>query len=95
LASLKLGLYLERHRRRARQELRPPAGWPVLRLGAGFALPLALVLVDPSRWRLWALAGTALGELVDRVEFYRELAVPSPRRQVVLDLLALVRGSTS
>lgn len=94
LASLKLGLYVERHRRRA-QEPRLPSGWAVLRLGAGFALPLALVLVEPSRWRLWALAGSALGELVDRVEFYRELAVPSPRRQVVLDLLALVRGGAS
>ncbi len=71
---LKLGLYVARKIRR-----RGKTGWTLLRVGSGFAMPLILGLVDPERWQAWAIAGTAVGELVDRCEFYTELRVPTPR----------------
>ncbi len=86
LAAAKLALYLGRKARFARR------GWPIrwpwsaLRLGAGFALPLAAGLADPVHWPAWALAGTAVGELIDRGELYTELRVPAPAAHMARSL---------
>lgn len=56
--------------------------WALTRLGAGFVLPVAAYFFDPEHWTLWALAGTAVGELVDRCEFYDGLRVTTPRSMV-------------
>jgi hypothetical protein len=56
--------------------------WALLRLGAGFVLPVVMYFLDPERWTLWALAGTAVGEIVDRCEFYDGLRVPTPRGEM-------------
>ncbi|MCP4661755.1 MAG: dimethyl sulfoxide reductase anchor subunit [bacterium] len=58
----------------------------LLRVGSGFLFPLVMGLADPARWPVWALAGTAIGEFVDRCEFYLELEVTTPRRQMALEL---------
>lgn len=81
-ALLKLVLYLRRKLRR-----RNPRGWwSLARVGIGFVLPAAMGLADPTRWPAWALAGTVVGEIIDRCELYGELEVPTPRRQMALDL---------
>ncbi len=77
-AALKLYLYVTR---KLGDGLTRPA-WALLRLGAGFVLPVAMFFLDRERWALWALAGTAVGELVDRCEFYAELRVPTPRDEI-------------
>lgn len=90
-AALKLALYLAR-------KIRFLPGRPVrwgrsaLRLAAGFALPLVAGLADPARWAAWALAGTAVGELVDRAAFYTELRVPTPDGHMAESLADLLRG---
>jgi len=78
LGALKLYLYLTR---KIEDGFKRPQ-WAVLRLGAGFVLPVAMYFLDPERWRLWALAGTAVGELVDRCEFYAGLRVLTPRGEM-------------
>ena len=45
--------------------------------------PVGLVLV----------LGVILGEITDRCEFYSELDVPTPRRQMAIDLKSAVAGS--
>ncbi len=72
--SLKLVLYLLR-KIRLRRALSPTT---YARIAAGFALPAALWLVSPVLCAL-LVAG---GELIDRMEYYRELEIPSPRREI-------------
>lgn len=58
----------------------------LFRVGLGFGLP-ALVFAGPLRawagfgWPYWVL-GVLVGEFIDRVEFYRDLACESPKRVV-------------
>ena len=86
LAVAKAALYVGRKLRFSRR------GWPahralsLLRLGTGFALPLAAGVVDPAHWPAWALAGSVVGELIDRGELYTELRVPTPRGQMAESL---------
>lgn len=84
VAFVKLALYLRRPRRFA--------PWGLVRVGCGFVFPLVMGLADPERWPAWALAGTAAGELVDRGEFYGELEVPTPRRQMAAELEQRLSG---
>ncbi len=92
LAAAKLALYLGRKLRFARRRWPTRPGWSGLRLSAGFALPCVLAVADPGHWPLWALAGTAVGELVDRGELYSELRVPTPRGQMATSLERLLAG---
>lgn len=80
-AAVKLVLYLVRQGWREAGR-----GWGLLRLASGFVVPVAMGLADPARWPAWALAGTAVAELVDRCQFYEELEVPTPRGQMAVDL---------
>ena len=59
-------------------------------MASGFGVPVAMGLADPGRWAVWALAGTAVAELVDRCQFYGELEVPTPRGQMAVDLERLL-----
>jgi DMSO reductase anchor subunit len=58
-----------------------------LRLGLGFAIPLALQLVVGTSG--WIVVSIVAGEILDRLEFYREMDVVSPRRQMYADLQRL------
>lgn len=82
VAGVKLALYLRRKSGRRQ----PSLLWSAVRLGGGFAVPVLLGLYDPSHWPAWALAGTAVGELVDRCEFYEGLEVPTPASQMQAEL---------
>ena len=91
VAAVKLALYLSRKFRFARRGGRPRWGWSALRLAAGFGLPGVAGLADPAHWPLWALAGTAVGEMVDRGELYCELRVPTPEGHMAWTLEQLLR----
>lgn len=82
----KLFLYQLRKAEFSQRRRNPRLGWGLLRIVSGFLFPMAMALLDPARWTVWALVGTAIGELIDRGEFYLELQVPTPRRQMALDL---------
>jgi ferredoxin len=95
LAAVKLALYLRRHGlagppRGAQAGRRLHPAWPALRV-AGLALPPPLWLLAPDAWPGWALLLVATGELLDRAELYREVRVPTPRRQAIEDAAAWMR----
>lgn len=54
--------------------------------------PAALWIVRPEGWFAWALAGLAVGEIIDRWEFYREIDLLTPERQLDADLRRLLSG---
>ena len=95
MASVKLPLYLNRKLRFSRRGWPVHRGWSGLRLAAGFVLPLAAGLADPTHWQAWALAGTAVGELVDRGELYTELRVPTPRGHMAASLAVSIDRQSS
>lgn len=61
-------------------ELRRPVrpGVTAFRVAIGFLLPLALWMLRPADWRYLVFAAVAIGELVDRAEYYAELESISP-----------------
>lgn len=92
--ALKLGLYLYRKALPVRPA-GPGQAWlrlavSAFRAGLGFLLPLAvIILTNPQNvveWRWLALAGIILGEWIDRGEYYSEIDILTPGRQVLLDL---------
>jgi Fe-S-cluster-containing dehydrogenase component len=78
--ALKAWLYLGRktHFRRRGRLVRPALS--LLRVALGFVLPALAFGGGP------AVLGAILGDLLDRWEYYGELAFPSPGRQMALDL---------
>jgi Fe-S-cluster-containing dehydrogenase component len=54
----------------------------LLRLAAGFVVPLAVWRVYPG----WVLPAVLAGELIDRCEYYLDLDIQTPQRQVAADL---------
>jgi len=60
----------------------------VLRVGVGLALPV--LLVGRAGPTAWALLAAAVGEVLDRGEYYAELEIPTPARQVRQDLVAAI-----
>jgi Fe-S-cluster-containing dehydrogenase component len=76
---LKLGLYLHR------KAQAPSSGrrvWSLLRLALGFGIPaLGQELGTPV-----LVAAAALGDLIDRCEYYVDLVLPSPGRDLVAAL---------
>ena len=86
VAALKLALYLFRKNRLVPKTHYPAKWWTAARLFSGFAVPVAAGLIGRESWPLWAFLGTAFGELIDRCELYTELEIPTPRRQMALEL---------
>jgi len=56
----------------------------------GLLFPAALWIAGTAGWPAWALAGVAVGECIDRWEFYREIDPLTPERQLALDLRRLL-----
>jgi ferredoxin len=82
----KMILYLYRKSSlvKRRQDMRP---WvSVVRIVLGFLLPGGLWLAGPAGLGGLALSSLAIGEIVDRCEYYLELEIPTPRRQMAMDL---------
>jgi DMSO reductase iron-sulfur subunit len=91
--ALKLALYLWRKTEfaRRRNPIRPVAS--AARLGLGFGLPLGLIVIDAAQMHGLVIACVLIGELIDRCEFYAEIDVMTPARQIVVDLERSVRSS--
>jgi hypothetical protein len=89
---VKLGLYLRRNVDSA--DLGQFGGLLLgtARIGLGLIFPAAVWIARPLDWLAWALAGAAVGEIIDRVEFYLELDVVTPRGQMAADLWRLLAG---
>lgn len=63
---------------------KPRALASALRLGFGFVVPLAIWRVYPD----WVLPCALVGEVIDRCEYYLDLDIMTPHRQIALDLRA-------
>lgn len=88
VGALKMILYIHRKASFAKnhRDLRLRIG--AARIALGFLVPGGLWLAGTESLGLRALAlgALAVGEIIDRCEFYMELDVPTPRRQMDLDL---------
>jgi DMSO reductase anchor subunit len=86
---LKGMLYIARKVRFTREAApaRPLAS--ILRLSIGIALPAALWQIYPA-YQGVIVAAVVLGELIDRAEFYMELTILTPKRQMATDLQAML-----
>jgi Fe-S-cluster-containing dehydrogenase component/DMSO reductase anchor subunit len=94
---LKSMFYVTRKMRFARSgtPVRPRIG--AARVVVGLVLPACLWLMGrPELTPLdqgWIVACIAIGEIIDRSEFYLELEIPTPQRQMAMDLeIARVRA---
>lgn len=91
---IKLFLYLFRkyYFLKTGQKTRPLIS--VLRIISGFGAPLVLLIAKdpllPGAFGLAATMGVLIGELIDRAEYYGELDVITPEKQILADLLRLL-----
>ncbi|MEJ2720602.1 MAG: dimethyl sulfoxide reductase anchor subunit [bacterium] len=90
IGGLKLVSYLARKHRRWKAGIDARVGASVLRIVLGFAVPVGAWVWRPDDRLLPAVLCAAIGEAVDRFEFYLELDVPSPARQMSEDLAGLI-----
>jgi hypothetical protein len=91
MGGLKLFLYLYRKFRfmRTGRKMRPLVSF--LRLGFGFLLPLYLLVDEPVRPINnygYIIISVIIGEVIDRTEYYDEMDIITPRKQMLLDLEA-------
>ncbi len=89
-ATLKLLAYGARKHRRWTSGDNPRIVPSTIRVVLGFVVPVGLWVWLAGDGFLPAVVCAALGEMVDRCEFYAELDVPSPRRQMSEDLRAQI-----
>ena len=91
-ALVKLVLYTLRKLQLVRAGLPARPVLSVARVLIGFGLP-ALAWVTAGEVPDWAIAAALLGELIDRGEYYSELEIRSPQRQLAEDLAAWPESS--
>jgi len=96
MGGLKLFLYLYRkfHFMRTGRKMRPLVSF--LRLGFGFLAPLYLLLDEPVRPINnygYIIISVIIGEVIDRAEYYDEIDIVTPRKQMLLDLEAAMSRS--
>jgi len=83
---LKLFLYLWRKSHFARTGFPVRPGVSTIRISLGFALPVLLWSLQ-SEWATGLLLACVLvAELIDRLEYYAEVEIMTPARQMALDL---------
>ena len=94
-AGLKLGLYISRKATWSRRTLRVGAarsvahiGISVARVGIGLLLPAVAWAWGSESAPILIVSAALLGELIDRAEFYDELEIMTPARQMADDLNA-------
>jgi Fe-S-cluster-containing dehydrogenase component len=91
---IKLFLYLFRKVlfKRTGRNVRPLVSF--IRISLGFLLPLAFFLlktISTSTFYGYVIAGVILGEVIDRTEYYDELDIVTPRKQMLLDMERLLK----
>jgi DMSO reductase iron-sulfur subunit len=82
----KLFLYLQRKVGFKKMGKPTRLGFSSLRILSGFIVPGVVWALSGSDALLFVIVAVSLGELVDRLEFYLELEVVTPGRQMVIDL---------
>ncbi len=89
MGGLKLFLYLYRkvHFKRTGRKMRPLVSF--LRVGSGFLVPLFLSAANPGamvNYYGYIIVSVIIGEVIDRAEYYDEIDIVTPRKQMLLDL---------
>lgn len=88
VAALKAASYVARKYQFRRRGVAWRPAVSLVRLVAGLAVPLTLILGGVENTLLLAWMAVAVGEIVDRAEFYLELEISTPARQIQRDLAA-------
>jgi DMSO reductase anchor subunit len=70
-------------------------GLSALRTASGFLVPLVVWPTMGDHAATYVTAAVLLGELVDRLEFYAELDLLTPERQMTIDLQAAISANPS
>jgi Fe-S-cluster-containing dehydrogenase component len=90
---IKLFLYLYRKLYFSREKRRTRLFISLLRIGFGFVLPMVIFISDPdfAKGSIIGIYGflilsIVIGELIDRGEYYDELDIITPRKQILLDI---------
>jgi hypothetical protein len=86
LGGLKLVAYGTRKHRLHAEGKNARVGTSVVRILCGIVIPLGAWIWNPDVRALWAIALAGMGDLIDRCEYYAELDVATPRRQMIIDL---------
>ena len=96
---IKLALYLYRKFHFIKQGRNPRPLISFLRIAAGLIFPAVIFALKPGLGKephIFGLYGILIacilfGELIDRTEYYNELDIITPRKQMLLDLEALLK----
>ncbi len=91
VAVLKLFLYSYRKFifMKNKQEIRPFVS--VVRILFGFLIPLFIWLLILENLYFYAVISAVLGEIIDRSEYYLEIDIPTPRKQMKTDLKIMLQ----
>jgi hypothetical protein len=84
LAKIFLYIYRKVESKKRRRKTRPILS--ALRVGSGFLLPFILLLINPLNFVGIIIVSIIIGEIIDRCEFYMELDILTPGKQMALDL---------
>lgn len=90
---IKLFLYLYRKVlfKRAKRKTRPLVS--LLRIGFGFLVPFLLLVLYPEEmmdYYGYVIISVIIGELIDRTEYYDELDIVTPPKQMLMDMEKLI-----
>ena len=58
----------------------------IIRLALTYIIPCLLFLIDFTGLLTWGIISIIAGEIIDRIEFYSELEIVTPQKQIMLDL---------
>jgi DMSO reductase anchor subunit len=84
LTKIFLYIYRKVESKKRRRKTRPILS--ALRVGFGFLLPLILLLINPLNFVGMIIVSIVIGEIIDRCEFYMEMDILTPGKQMALDL---------
>jgi hypothetical protein len=89
VGGIKLFLYLQRKWifRKRKRRTRPLVSLP--RVVLGFLVPLVLLVLKPENmfdYYKYVIISVIMGEVIDRTEYYDELDIITPRKQMMIDL---------
>jgi len=93
---IKLSLYLHRkfHFKRQRKNTRPLVS--LLRISFGFIIPFIILVLEPGFINgiyIFLIVSVIVGELIDRTEYYDELDIVTPQKQMLIDLEYLLKDA--
>lgn len=94
VGGIKLFLYLQRKWlfRQVKRKPRPLVS--LLRVSLGFFVPLILLVLRPENifvYYKYVIIGVIVGEVIDRTEYYDEMDIITPRKQMLMDLKKVLK----